>query len=82
MLIDTYKKSSDRSMEVELPAHLENYDRSAEQPTCQPSDRRRTDRAGHREVSFPISNSFFTMYCMYYTYMFANNRMPKIPRTF
>ena len=43
-------KWSDKSMEVYLPALLEKYDR----PTNKPTDRRTTDRPGHREVTLPI----------------------------
>ena len=39
-------KCFDRSMEVKLPAFLEDYDRPTDRPT---------DRPGHREVSLPIT---------------------------
>ena len=38
-------------MEVKLPDLLENYDRQPNQPTDRPTNRRRTDRQGLREVS-------------------------------
>ena len=42
-------KCSDRSIEVKLPANLENYDKQTDQP--QPTD----DRRAHREVTLPIN---------------------------
>ena len=46
-------------MEVKLSALLGHFDI----PTNQPSTDRQTDRAGHREVSLPISNSFEWCVC-------------------
>ena len=47
-------KCSDRSIEVKLPARLGNYDKQTDQPTDRPTtERRRTDRRAHREVTLP-----------------------------
>ena len=47
---------SDRSMEVNLPAPLENYDKNYERQTTRPVIPQ-TDRPGQREVSLPIRKS-------------------------
>ena len=51
--ISNFTMCSDRSMEVSLPALIENQDRPTDQPTQhQPTDQQ-TDKRAHREVTLP-----------------------------